>query len=210
MNEFWQRTITALFLCIILAICCYVNPWVSSLIIVSILGYILAVEWPQFKAWPLTLVYPVFPFMLLIVLNQSGYRHILCFFACITFAHDCGAYIIGRKYGRHKICPTVSPGKSWEGFFGGCCIAFAVAVFIIYNRSIKVGSLVISLQNLPLYVLMSNGIALLGDIFESYLKRHAGIKDSGSILPGHGGLLDRLDSLLFVTVGLSIFLLMVQ
>lgn len=212
MNEFVVRTLTASVLIILGAfVWLFLPAFVLTLILIGALAYILVVEWPplnpwhqqksedlleQFKAVFFTLIYPILPFALLIVLNQfmgiAG-RQFLLFLCCITFTHDTGAYIIGRLYGRHKIMPTVSPRKTWEGFFGGYVFALVVGVFFVYYTHIKMG-----LMGLPIYILLLNGAGLAGDMFESYLKRRVGVKDSGAILPGHGGLLDRFDSILFV------------
>ena len=107
-----------------------------------------------------------------------------------TFAVDTGAYFTGRAIGRHKLAPVISPKKTWEGVAGGA-IASVTAV-------VALGAVL----DLPLSVLQACGIGLavtvsgvLGDLFESWLKRRAGVKDSGRLLPGHGGILDRIDSL---------------
>jgi phosphatidate cytidylyltransferase len=109
-----------------------------------------------------------------------------------TYLGDTGAYFVGRQWGRHKLAPLVSPKKSWEGLVGGI-FASIVAVFII--RSIfhsDMGTISCGV----LGVLLSVG-GLLGDLAESLFKREAQVKDSGGLFPGHGGLLDRVDSLLF-------------
>lgn len=113
-----------------------------------------------------------------------------------TFACDTGAYFIGRIFGKHKMAPVVSPGKTWEGAAGGLISAVVATIVIaIVTELDEVGYLLI----VPLGFLI--GIfAQLGDLAESAIKRSAEIKEAGSIIPGHGGALDRLDSLLFVIV----------
>jgi phosphatidate cytidylyltransferase len=105
---------------------------------------------------------------------------------------DTAAYYTGRAFGRHKLAPRVSPGKTWEGAVGGMCASLALAALAHYwffpELSLRAA--------LPLAALM-NVLGVLGDLTESALKRGAGAKDAAKILPGHGGLLDRLDSLLF-------------
>ena len=107
-----------------------------------------------------------------------------------TFSVDTGAYFVGRAIGRHKLAPAISPKKTWEGVAGGATASVAAVVAL--------GAVL----DLPLSVLQAGGIGLaitvsgvLGDLFESWLKRRAGVKDSGRLLPGHGGILDRIDSL---------------
>ncbi len=112
---------------------------------------------------------------------------------------DIGAYFTGRAFGKHKLAPAVSPGKTWEGVLGGMVsVAVFVAVLGIWRE--------FDVQWLPwMGVALVTALAsVLGDLLESMVKRHRGVKDSGTILPGHGGLLDRLDSL---TAALPVFAL---
>jgi phosphatidate cytidylyltransferase len=109
------------------------------------------------------------------------------------FAANTLAFFVGRLLGRHKLAPTMSPGKTWEGFLAGTAAAVAVAFFALYEDR---GSY------LPIWqaLLLGGVVALagaLGDLFESALKREVGIKDTGRLLGGHGGVLDRIDSLLW-------------
>lgn len=113
-----------------------------------------------------------------------------------TFACDTTALFTGRAWGRHFMAPTISPGKTWEGAIGGFIAALAAALILYtlldianldYARTILIGCLI-------------GFFAQLGDLFESLLKRRARVKDSGSLIPGHGGILDRMDSLVFTGV----------
>lgn len=127
-------------------------------------------------------------------LLEDGLRggFLLLFMLGIIWAADIGAYAAGRLLGRHKLAPQVSPGKTVEGFFGG--LGAVAVVGVLGSRALELP------QNpvLPLFLLVAlTALAsVLGDLFESMVKRQAGVKDSGTLLPGHGGLLDRLDSLL--------------
>ena len=114
------------------------------------------------------------------------------FAVALVWAADSGAYFVGVRYGRRKLAPRISPGKSWEGLFGGlaCSLLLAVAALPLLGLGW------ISLPALFLLTLITALISVAGDLFESLLKRHAGAKDSSDLIPGHGGLLDRLDSLL--------------
>jgi phosphatidate cytidylyltransferase len=108
-----------------------------------------------------------------------------------VFADDTAAYFVGRTIGRHKMAPRISPGKSWEGFAGGTVAAMAMSFFAMYDQGY--------LSNWEALVLgaVVAVTATIGDLFESAIKRDLGVKDSGHVLAGHGGMLDRLDSLLW-------------
>jgi phosphatidate cytidylyltransferase len=111
-----------------------------------------------------------------------------------VWAGDAAAYFVGRLIGRHKLAPTVSPGKSWEGLIAGTVATVAVTFIAVYEQNF----LTIA-ESLVLGVVIAI-VAPLGDLFESALKRDAGVKDSGRLLAGHGGVLDRIDALLFAWV----------
>jgi phosphatidate cytidylyltransferase len=114
-----------------------------------------------------------------------------------TFANDTGAFFIGRAWGKHKLSPTVSPGKTWEGAAGGLLSSIVVALVISRIPFLFSSSPLESWQLIVLAFLVSI-FAQLGDLVESVLKRNTGVKESGKLLPGHGGILDRFDSLIFV------------
>jgi phosphatidate cytidylyltransferase len=119
-------------------------------------------------------------------------KDLLSYFFLVLMGADAGAYYVGRAFGKNKLAPTISPGKTWEGVLGGVAAALVMATLSHYwffpELPLKFG--------LPLAVVMTV-LGILGDLSESALKRGAGAKDAANILPGHGGLLDRLDSLLF-------------
>lgn len=132
-----------------------------------------------------------------LVAVRTGFPHplsadLLSFFFLILMGSDIGAYYVGRAIGKHKLAPTISPGKTWEGVFGGVIVALALAAvahfWFFRELPLKFA--------LPLAAVMVV-LGILGDLTESALKRSAGAKDAAKILPGHGGMLDRLDSLLF-------------
>ena len=125
-------------------------------------------------------------------LSHTLSTHMLSFFFLVLMGSDTGAYYTGRAFGRHKLAPTVSPGKTWEGAAGGMVASLVMAALAHYwfFPELSLGAA------LALAALM-NVLGVVGDLTESALKRGANAKDAAQILPGHGGLLDRLDSLLF-------------
>jgi len=122
-----------------------------------------------------------------------------------TFATDMGAYFVGRAVGKHKLAPTVSPNKTIEGSLGGIVSAFLVLMG--YTWLIQ-GAFPFGHGELLIFALLISLTAQLGDLTESMIKRYCGVKDSGEFLPGHGGILDRLDSLIF-TIPLTYYLLVI-
>lgn len=128
-------------------------------------------------------------FVSLLMGDSRGELRILAVVLCVVSA-DTGAYAVGSLLGRHKLAPTISPSKTWEGFIGSVCIASAMGVAVA-----------IWLLQIPWWVGLVLGFccafaATLGDLVESLIKRDAGIKDMSNFLPGHGGIMDRLDSML--------------
>jgi phosphatidate cytidylyltransferase len=117
---------------------------------------------------------------------------LLLFFFLVTMGSDTGAYFIGKNFGKHKLVPNISPNKTWEGFIGGIFLAIGFAALSTFLFFPELPYQV----SIPLAILMAL-VGVGGDLAESAMKRGAKIKDAANILPGHGGLLDRLDSLLF-------------
>jgi phosphatidate cytidylyltransferase len=113
------------------------------------------------------------------------------FVVALAWVADSGAYVAGRRWGRHKLASRVSPGKTWEGVYGALLSVLVYATLMGFLLGIRDGRLfafiALSLCLVP--------VSVVGDLFESMLKRHQGLKDSGQLLPGHGGMLDRIDSL---------------
>jgi phosphatidate cytidylyltransferase len=116
----------------------------------------------------------------------------------LTWTTDVGAYAFGRMFGRKKLIPSVSPGKTVEGAVGG--LGLTIVICLLYVRFILMpyAQLGLTIQGAVLFAIVVSVAAQTGDLAESLLKREAGVKDSSRILPGHGGILDRFDGLLFV------------
>jgi phosphatidate cytidylyltransferase len=128
--------------------------------------------------------------------RQSGFV-VLLYALFVVWATDIGAYFLGKRFGKHKLMPDVSPNKTVEGSIDGIISAVVVAlIFLLVNPNKE-----LFVYNLPVMLILTVVFSIVGqfgDLVESSIKRHYGVKDSGNILPGHGGILDRFDSLLFV------------
>ena len=218
-TEFVKRSITA----VVLSICfggAYLHSMaLFTILMVAIFVLITVFELPNLigkcfgpRLFLTALVYPGLPIAGLLYLNYS-YRSasilLPLYPVFIAWTADTFGYMVGKFIGKHKICPTLSPGKSWEGLvasFGGVVLLnyflmphLEIAAFSVYARHYKSLLIISFIQTI---------IAFLGGIFISFLKRRQGLKDAGSALPGHGGFLDRFDSVfstVFVIYGMIFF-----
>lgn len=127
---------------------------------------------------------------------------VILYVFCVVWVADIGAYFAGRAFGKAKLAPRVSPGKSWAGVWGGLA---AVGIFAVIVSSLASASLSETLL-LVVASLFTGLVSVLGDLLESMLKRFRGIKDSSQLLPGHGGIMDRIDSL---TAAIPVFALII-
>lgn len=185
--------------------------FVNGLLTLSVLGWCGALLWlRRYAAWPalrnrplhlgvvgvIVLAAPWVAFMELRSVFGPGY---VLFLFLLVWAADVGAYFAGRRWGRRKLAPAISPGKTWEGIAGAGAAALVLAL---------AGAALLDVAaRWPAFVvvcLIAVGFSIIGDLFESMIKRQCGVKDSGSLLPGHGGVLDRVDSL---TAAAPVFLL---
>jgi phosphatidate cytidylyltransferase len=142
------------------------------------------------------------PWVAFVVIHDEGMNgpYWVMFILVLIWGADSGAYFAGRRWGSRKLAPHVSPGKTWEGVLGACSVTILLAI---------VGGIILDIPDFKLVpfillCLLTTLFSVVGDLFESMLKRQAGVKDSGNVLPGHGGILDRIDSLV---AGLPVFVL---
>lgn len=147
--------------------------------------------------------------LLISVRHSPGNEYLILFILFSVWGGDIAAYYVGRSLGRRKLAPVVSPNKSWEGAIASVFASVAIAALVFHYRAAinsfflphhdEPISFTVSLTRTSALILgaVTNIAAQLGDLFESALKRGAGVKDSGTIIPGHGGILDRIDALLF-------------
>lgn len=155
------------------------------------------------------LIYIAVPFSCSVFLEYAQHQFtplLLMSIFVVIWANDIGAYIFGMGFGQRpdskKFAPILSPKKSWWGFWGGCIVSTAVAILIG----------LFLLKDIPVIHTIAVGLlagvfSIFGDLFESLIKRRAGVKDSGTIMPGHGGLLDRFDAVLLVMPLITIYLI---
>lgn len=183
-----QRIVSALILALVSSVFVILGSWFFILYIV-IIGILAIDEWKKLR--PNCLIreyaYILFGLLSIIEIHNTSVTLFIWLIFVIAF-YDSGAYFFGKKFGRIRLYPKISPGKTLEGLVGG--LASVTVMTLIYS--------IISESN---YINILNGLIIaiisqFGDLFESYLKRKANVKDSGDTIPGHGGVLDRLDSMI--------------
>lgn len=154
--------------------------------------------------------YPVLPMWILAIaytVTNSFDKQLLLIVLLPIYLNDTLAYVSGRIFGKRPLFPSVSPKKTWEGFIGGLIGAAVVMLAILYFEGSFNTINAIAIAGVSV---LASILATLGDLFESKLKRSIDIKDSGNILPGHGGILDRIDAMLFVAPVLYVLLILIS
>ena len=185
------------------------TPWVAVplLLFLAIVGlYEFYKLCPNPKLRWLGPIWILLPLCLLFLIwIPKSPAQVLGFFILIWMA-DTAAYVFGSLFGKHKLAPSISPGKTWEGFLCSCVITVGLAIGLSYIPFFQSAGL--ELWQWIVIALLTEVFGLMGDLIESLFKRKAGVKDSGNIIPGHGGVLDRVDSILFATLPVWLFCLM--
>ncbi len=202
-NPIWDKLNSVSLVMTVITICAL------SLIVFSTLIFIKGSIQAIFKfSFVLNALYISLPLALLsygYTLSPPANKQLLFLVLIPIYLNDTFAYISGRLFGKHLMFPSVSPKKTWEGFIGGMLIAALTMVLLLFfNRTAATTST--ELIAMGLISICVSILATLGDFFESRLKRAANTKDSGNILPGHGGILDRIDAMLFAAPILYVFL----
>ena len=160
------------------------------------------------KTKTLALLYVIIPFLLIQFFgmlyndypNSPFDPSLILFILILTWTFDTFAYLLGVKFGKHKIMPSVSPKKSWEGFVGGFLFT-VIAAYLTASYFLE-----IELNQAIVIGLLLPFTATIGDFIESHYKREAGVKDSGKFIPGHGGILDRMDAFLITIPAIYILI----
>ncbi|MCT7581118.1 phosphatidate cytidylyltransferase [Aliarcobacter butzleri] len=184
---------------LLLWVAVYFYPMPIDLIFIVAIGYAsqLAYKRTLDKKLFLPLLYPTASFIFLMTLYSEYGVKVLLWLFVIVAATDIGAYFVGKSFGKTKFCET-SPNKTLEGVFGGMAFAIILGTLTSISEVGIIGAIIVSA-----IVSLSS---VFGDLYESYLKREAGVKDSGTILPGHGGVLDRVDGYLFGAITMVVLL----
>ncbi|MFP2770676.1 phosphatidate cytidylyltransferase [Oceanisphaera sp. KMM 10153] len=185
--------------------------WLISLALVLVYPRSAAVWQGQLWLKTLFALFSLIPFFwALLALRSYEYEQnpffgawLLLFVMSLVWVADSGAYFVGKAFGKRKLCPRVSPGKTIEGMLGGVITASMLALLVTWGMDLPIQEGIVLLVASVVAVFAS----VLGDLVESMFKREAGLKDSGSILPGHGGVMDRIDSL---TAALPVFIVVVR
>jgi phosphatidate cytidylyltransferase len=198
-NELLVRTLTGVVLIAIALVAAVVGGNVFAYFVAAI-ATAMFFEWTRIvKGWGagwyiLGFIYAVLPAISLLWIRERDAHglELLVWALLVTWSTDIGAYFAGRRFGRRKLAPSISPGKTVEGLYGGIAAATLVGGAWVLANGLGLPLLILA----PILALAAQG----GDLFESSMKRRAGVKDSGAWLPGHGGVLDRLDGLVPVAV----------
>jgi phosphatidate cytidylyltransferase len=196
-NELSIRALTGLILIVAALLVAFQGGYLFAVAVAGI-ATLMFYEWTRLtRGWgPVWyvggFVYALLPALALLWMRERSGIDLLLWAFVVTWSTDIGAYFAGRRFGRRKLAPTISPGKTVEGLYGG--IAAATLLGGAWAYTTHLGAALFALA--PVLAIAAQA----GDLFESRMKRRAGVKDSGNWLPGHGGMLDRLDGLVPVAV----------
>ena len=197
MNELAVRALTGLILIVAALLVAFQGGYLFAVVVAAI-ATLMFYEWTRLTRgwgalWYISgFFYALLPALALLWIRERSGIDLLLWTFIVTWSTDIGAYFAGRRFGRRKLAPSISPGKTVEGLYGG--IAAATLLGGAWALATHLG-----MALLPLAPVLAIA-AQAGDLFESSMKRRAGAKDSGAWLPGHGGVLDRLDGLVPVAV----------
>jgi phosphatidate cytidylyltransferase len=196
-SELAVRTLTGLILIVAALLVAVQGGYLLALVVAGI-ATMMFYEWTRLTrgwgaAWYVGgFVYALLPALALLWIRERSGIELLLWVFIVTWSTDIGAYFAGRRFGRRKLAPSISPGKTVEGLYGGIAAATLLGGAWAYATHLGVALFALA----PILAITAQA----GDLFESAIKRRAGVKDSGAWLPGHGGVLDRLDGLVPVAV----------
>ena len=197
MSELAVRTLTGLILIVAALLVAFQGGYLLAVVVAGI-ATLMFYEWTRLTrgwgaAWYVGgFFYALLPALALLWIRERSGIELLLWVFIVTWSTDIGAYFAGRRFGRRKLAPSISPGKTVEGLYGGIAAATLLGGAWAYATHLGVALFALA----PILAIAAQA----GDLFESAIKRRAGVKDSGAWLPGHGGVLDRLDGLVPVAV----------
>ena len=197
MSELAVRTLTGLILIVAALLVAFQGGYLLAVVVAGI-ATLMFYEWTRLTrgwgaAWYVGgFFYALLPALALLWIRERSGIELLLWAFIVTWSTDIGAYFAGRRFGRRKLAPSISPGKTVEGLYGGIAAATLLGGAWAYATHLGVALFALA----PILAIAAQA----GDLFESAIKRRAGVKDSGAWLPGHGGVLDRLDGLVPVAV----------
>jgi phosphatidate cytidylyltransferase len=203
MNELLMRTATAMIL-VAVALVAVAKGGDLYAFFIAAMATVIYYEWMRIvREWDVTwkiggFFYALIPAVALLWIRnlpEDGIALVVWTFL-VTWATDIGAYFVGRRFGRAKLAPSISPNKTIAGLYGGVAAATIAAAVWVIGIGLNYNLIIIA----PIMAVLAQA----GDLFESWMKRRAGVKDSGNWLPGHGGLLDRLDGLIPVATATAL------
>ena len=201
-NMFTREITGALIGTFILAIILFAPSFIFKLVLfgIFILAFVELCFLIRRPYWPSLLVIFFIVTSLFLVETYEANRLLFLYSILISVLNDSGAYYLGKKFGSRKVFPKTSPNKTLEGLISGILISSCILYLINFQEVFKLNINYLDNQNSFLFfiLLISSAVAVFGDYLESRIKRLADVKDSGSLLPGHGGILDRIDSHIFV------------
>jgi phosphatidate cytidylyltransferase len=196
-SELAVRTLTGLILIVAALLVAFQGGYLLAVVVAGI-ATLMFYEWTRLTrgwgaAWYVGgFFYALLPALALLWIRERSGIELLLWAFIVTWSTDIGAYFAGRRFGRRKLAPSISPGKTVEGLYGGIAAATLLGGAWAYATHLGVALFALA----PILAIAAQA----GDLFESAIKRRAGVKDSGAWLPGHGGVLDRLDGLVPVAV----------
>jgi phosphatidate cytidylyltransferase len=196
-SELAVRTLTGLILIVAALLVAFQGGYLLAVVVAGI-ATLMFYEWTRLtRGWGALwyiggFFYALLPALALLWIRERSGIDLLLWTFIVTWSTDIGAYFAGRRFGRRKLAPSISPGKTVEGLYGGIAAATLLGGAWAYANHLGVALFALA----PIFAIAAQA----GDLFESAIKRRAGVKDSGAWLPGHGGVLDRLDGLVPVAV----------
>ena len=203
LNNLLLRSLSTIVLLPLCLAVVYYGGWMYNLGL-TLIGIIIVLEWYNIAIahrkklrinialWCICFIlYSTLLMLMLFLIRHYGGIETTLLLLSLCWAHDLGGYVVGNLLKGKKLAPKISPNKTWSGFFGGIIFSYIISKSIVYYFSLNIRDL---------HLVIGGTLAQFGDLLESSIKRYFNVKDSGRIIPGHGGVLDRIDSFFFTSI----------